>query len=114
MHAHTHTHTRTSGTYPYMAPEIFVTARRGSPVDIYALGCTMIEAYGRKRVWEGLSPAEIMQNVCGPNAHPPSASHLPVIYIDICQQCCDLDQFKQPKAAEVLQFLDGIEQHSMD
>ena len=64
-------HLATVGTYPYMAPEMFITARRGSPVDIYALGCTMIEAYGGKKVWEGLTSAEIMQNVCGPNAHSP-------------------------------------------
>jgi hypothetical protein len=96
-----------------MAPEMFVTARRGSPVDIilYALGCTMIEAYGRKRVWEGLTSAEIMQNICGPNTHSPSVNHLPAIYVDIilCQQCCDLDQSKQPKATEILQFLNEIE-----
>ena len=91
-----------------MAPEMFVTARRGSPVDIYALGCTMIEAYGRKRVWEGLTSAEIMQNVCGPNAHSPSTNHLPVIYVGICQQCCDLDQSRRPKATEILQILNGI------
>ena len=88
-----------------------LSTRSGSPVDIYALGCAMIEAYGRRRVWEGLTSAEIMQNICGPNAHPPTASHLPVIYIDICQQCCDLDQSKRPKAADVLHFLNGIEPH---
>ena len=53
--------------------------------------------------------AEIMQHVCGPSAHSPTTSHLPAIYVDICQQCCNLDQSKQPKAMEALQFPNEIE-----
>ena len=96
------------GTYPYMAPEMFKSARRGSPVDIYALGCTMIEAYGRKRVWEGLTSPEIMQKVCGPDPQPPSIDHLSAMYADLCHKCCELDQAKRPKATEVLKDLNDI------
>lgn len=37
-----------TGTYPYMAPEIFGANRRGTGVDIYSYGCLIIEVLGRK------------------------------------------------------------------
>ena len=43
-----------AGTYPYMAPEMFVPGYRGTGVDIYALGCLYIELFGQKMVWPGL------------------------------------------------------------
>ena len=46
------------GTYPYMAPEMFRTGHRGPPpVDIYSLGCLLIE----RRVWPGLDGPDMVQ-----------------------------------------------------
>ena len=48
-------------TYPYMAPEMFTTSHRGPAVDVYSLGCLLIELFGRHRVWPGLDGMQIMQ-----------------------------------------------------
>ena len=39
------------GTFPYVAPEMFRKARRGTAVDIYSLDCTLLELFGSRRVW---------------------------------------------------------------
>lgn len=36
------------GTYPYMAPKMYKTSRRGTAVDVYSLGCTLLELFGRR------------------------------------------------------------------
>ena len=97
-----------AGTYPYMAPEMFVSGRRGTGVDIYALGCLYIELFGQKRVWPGLDGGQIMQKVCGSFAKPPempTTSHLPSRYRKMCHDCCQLDAKKRPPIATVLELL---------
>ena len=72
-------HNQEAGTPSYMAPELYTPSRRGTPVDIYSFGCLLIELFGGKRVWAGLSSAEIMQKVCGCYEQPPcgpSVQHL--------------------------------------
>ena len=45
------------GTYPYMAPEMFKTSHRSTPVDIYSLGCLFIAP---QCVWPNLDAPDIM------------------------------------------------------
>lgn len=82
------------GTYSYMAPEMFGTARRGIEVDIYSLGCLYIELFGESRVWPDLSSGiENMHKVCGSFGTPPmmpKTDHLPLLYKNICDGCCQL------------------------
>ena len=54
-----------TGTYPYMAPEMFSANHRGTGVDIYSYGCLIIEVFGQKRVWGDLSGINIMYKACG-------------------------------------------------
>ena len=44
-----------TGTYPYMAPEMFGAAHQSTAVDVYSLGCLYIELFGVKPVWEGIT-----------------------------------------------------------
>ena len=69
-------HGAPTGTYPYMAPEMFGESHRGKGVDVYAFGCLCIELFGGKRLWKGLNGAQIMRKVCGTPAVPPETSHL--------------------------------------
>ena len=48
------------GAYPYMAPEMFKKSHRGTPVDIYSLGCLFIELFAQRRVWPNLDAPDIM------------------------------------------------------
>lgn len=93
-----------TGTYPCMAPEMFTTSHRGPAVDIYSLGCLLIELFGLRRVWPGLDGMQIMQKVCGAFNSPPvmpDIGHLPNAYQSVCEQCCQIDPTQRPTVAAV-------------
>ena len=49
-----------------MAPEMFTPGLRNTPVEIYSLGCTYIELFGKRKVWPELRTGpEIMQTCVG-------------------------------------------------
>ena len=101
-----------SGTYPYMAPEMFGSSVRGTAVDVYSLGCLYIELFGRKRVWPGLDGMQIMQKVCGAFNIPPvmpSIDHIPDEYKQICNACCQLQMEEQPTIQGVIQILHNLD-----
>ncbi len=96
------------GTYPYMAPELFSKGHRGTPVDIYAFSCLMIEVFGQERVWRGLNGPQIMQKVCGTfTCAPmqPSVAHLPASISEVCKTCCDLEPTKRPSITVVIEMM---------
>lgn len=101
-----------TGTYPYMAPEMFGPNRRGTGVDIYSFGCLMIEVFGQKRVWGELSGFNIMHKVCGSYNIPPqspSIAHLPLHIQDICKLCCHTDSTKRPRINNLVKMLETLE-----
>ena len=101
-----------TGTYPYMAPEMFGANRRGTGVDIYSFGCLMIEVFGQRKVWGDLSGINIMYKVCGSYNNPPqspSVTHLPLHCQDICKSCCYTDSTKRPRIHEVMKMLDTLQ-----
>lgn len=100
------------GTYPYMSPEMFKNSKRGVAVDIYSLGCLLIELFGRKRIWEGLDNPGIMLKVLGSYNTPPegpSTVHLHPSVQDLCSSLCNLDPSKRPSSEDVLKMIDGLE-----
>ena len=106
------THTgKGPGTVPYMAPEMFQKAQRGRAVDIYSLGCLLIELFGRCRVWPGLTAMEIMGKVCGAFGQQPQmpcVTHLPSHLQEICKECCQYDSTKRPNISAVVEMLSEI------
>ena len=106
------TFTQVVGTYPYMAPEMFEGGKSGTAVDIYSLGCLLIELFGERKVWPGLqTSAEIMRQVCGTYISPPTmpkTNDLPVIYARICHACCQLQPQERINIDTVVKKLDDI------
>ena len=99
------------GTYPYMAPEMFRTGHCGPPVDLYSLGCLLIELFGRRRVWPGLDRPHIMVRILGTYDTPPQmpdTSHLKSPFSTICRQLCQLDATKRPNSQEALKMLKEV------
>ena len=99
------------GTYPYMAPEMFKKSRRGPAVDIYSLGCLLIELFGRKRVWPDLDVTDIIMKVVGSYESPPqmpNTSHLPAPFGEFCSKLCNLDASQRP-SIQVLEMIKDIE-----
>ncbi len=99
-----------TGTFPYMAPEMFGPGHRGTAVDIYSLGCLYIELFSQKRVWSGLDGMQIMQKICGSFSTPPvvpTTSHLPSHCRQVCEECCQLQPSERPNITSVLKMLDN-------
>lgn len=99
------------GTFPYMAPEMFLCSRRGPAVDIYSLGCLFIELFGRRRVWPGLDATAIMMKVVGSFDTPPQmpdTSHLDQPFGNLCSMLCQIDATKRPNIKEVLSMVKGL------
>jgi serine/threonine protein kinase len=99
------------GTYPYMAPEMFKKSHRGTPVDIFSLGCLFIELFGRRRVWPNLDAPDIMMRVMGSYETPPQmpdTSDIKEPYKEICHKLCQLEAAKRPKSGDVMMMLKSI------
>jgi serine/threonine protein kinase len=105
------------GTYPYMAPEMFMRSRRGPAVDVYSLGCLYIELFGRQRVWGQLDGPAIMQKVLGSYRSPPqgpSTNHLHPTVAGLCSQMCELNAYLRPSSNEVLHIMQTMTCESND
>lgn len=84
---------------------------RGTPIDIYAFGCLLIEIFGEKRVWKGLNGLQIMQRVCGTfrcAPTPPLVAHVPLFIKSVCTACCELEPAKWPSITDVAKMLNSI------
>lgn len=103
------------GTYPYMAPEMFIQSRRGPAVDIYSLGCLYIELFGRRRVWSQLDGPAIMQKVLGSYKTPPqgpNTTHLCPTFAILCSQMCNLDANMRLSSSDVLAAVKEMDSES--
>ena len=101
------------GTYPYMAPEMFQKGHRGPAVDIYSLGCLLIELFGGRRVWLDLDGPQfiIMVQLLGTFNTPPrlpDMSHLKEPFLSVCQKLCQYDATERPKIGEVKEMLENL------
>ena len=99
------------GTYPYMAPEMFKKSHRGTPVDIYSLGCLFVELFARRRVWPNLDAPDIMMRVMGSYETPPQmpdTSDIKKPFDDICHKLCQLEAAKRPHSGDVLMMLKNV------
>ena len=69
-------------------------------VDVYALGCVLIELFGEKKVWEGLTAIQILVKVVM-EGEVPKYSHLPPYTHSICSMCLQVKD-RRATAREVL------------
>ncbi|CAL1385126.1 unnamed protein product [Linum trigynum] len=57
------------GAVRYMAPEVAVAGRVTTAMDVWALGCTVVEMVTGKRPWKGLEEEDVMARVAD-GRHP--------------------------------------------
>ena len=91
-----------AGTISYKAPEMFIAAKRSTPVDNYSYGCLLIELYSGRRVREGMSTTEVLAVMCGPNPKMPNTGNVQEPYKSICAKCTQYKPEDRPTATEVL------------
>lgn len=99
-----------TGTPMYMSPEVIrgdssnLVNREGA-VDIWSLGCVILEMATGRRPWSTLDNEwAIMYNIAqGHVPQLPSRDQLSDLGIDFLRRCFECDPFKRPTAAELLQ-----------
>jgi mitogen-activated protein kinase kinase kinase len=99
-----------TGTPMYMSPEVIrgdtsdVIERQGA-VDIWSLGCVILEMATGRRPWSSLDNEwAIMYNIAqGNKPQLPGREHLSDMGIDFLRRCFEREPTKRPTAAELLQ-----------
>ena len=75
-----------SGTPGFQSPELLKAKRVDVLADVYSFGCVLIELFGEKQVWCGVTHFQIMYKV-GVELQPPEHDHLPEKIWSICASC---------------------------
>ncbi|KAJ5634727.1 hypothetical protein N7528_002569 [Penicillium herquei] len=100
----------TTGTPMYMSPEVIrgdapgLVNRQGA-VDIWSLGCVILEMATGRRPWSTLDNEwAIMYNIAQGNQPAlPARDQLSDMGIDFLRRCFECDPLRRPTAAELLQ-----------
>lgn len=99
-----------TGTPMYMSPEVIrgdtsELADRQGAIDIWSLGCVILEMATGRRPWSSLDNEwAIMYNIAqGNQPQLPTREQLSDLGIDFLSRCFERDPMKRPTAAELLQ-----------
>ena len=104
------------GTTRFMAPELFdndLVETIGTEVDIWALGCLLIEVFSNKRPWHYISSSNsncIFYEIFY-RKPVPIPENVPSDVKEIIQQCCRYDPARRPPIRQVLKELEAAKQH---
>ena len=73
--------------------------------------CLLIELFGQKRLWQGLSGPQIMRMVCGTFSSAPtgpSTQHLKEPICVICDHCTQLEASNRPPIGDVMTMIKSL------
>jgi eukaryotic-like serine/threonine-protein kinase len=89
-----------------MAPELLQGRRFGTPADVWALGCFLVEVLGGGGVpWAGLAVPEIIDHVVSKKHAPALPATLPREIADLTRRCFAFEPADRPAAADLLRAL---------
>ena len=100
------------GTTSFMAPELFDNSKTeeiGVEIDIWALGCLIIEVFSNKRPWHYISSSKansIFFEIFNKKPIPIPDNILPEV-AEIIKECCRYNPKKRPSASFVLEKLEA-------
>lgn len=109
------------GTTRFMAPELFEKEKVtdiGVEVDIWALGCILIELFSNKRPWDYISSSnanciyyEVGNRQIFKKKPVPVPESIPEEVRSLIQRCCQYPPKRRPAASQVLDQLQTISPH---
>ena len=91
------------GTPGFQPKKQLKAGKINTAVDIYAFGCLLIELFGEKQIWQGLSAIQIMVKVAVEGERP-DLSHLQANIQTVCSNCL-AEQDTRARACDVLYSL---------
>ncbi|CAI0376907.1 unnamed protein product [Linum tenue] len=89
------------GTVRYMAPEVAAAGKVTTAMDIWALGCTVVEMITGKRPWKGLEKEEVMARLAE-GRHPDIPAGLSAEGRDFLEECFVTSGVKRATADSLL------------
>jgi len=95
-----------TGTPSYMAPEVIKGEHKGrqGAMDVWGLGCVVLECATGKRPWGGLDNEWAIMFQIGIAAKPPplpDETQLSALGIDFIRQCLTIDANHRPTAVQL-------------
>ncbi|KAF8306364.1 kinase-like protein [Clavulina sp. PMI_390] len=100
------THTAMQGSICWMAPEVIQNPKRAeysAKIDVWSLGCVVLEMWTGKRPWDGEWPVTVIYKL-GTNREPPPVPEnirLNELADDFRRRCFAIDPDERPTAAEL-------------
>jgi serine/threonine protein kinase len=91
--------TSMKGTFNYMAPEVFEPHGFGDAVDIWSMGCVILEMSTGSQPWAGLQMQQIMMAVAIWRKRPDVPDSVPAA--EIVRTCFAFDPQSRPTALEL-------------
>src|SRR5437764_12321679 len=99
------------GIIPYVAPEIFQGQKYTKASDIYSLGMIMWELMtGRRPFWDQDHDTDLIIRICD-GLRPPVVTNAPKGYIELMQECWNLDLEKRPTAVNLMKKIKVIKSY---
>eukprot|EP01063_Lacrimia_lanifica_P041567 TRINITY_DN9734_c0_g1_i1.p1 TRINITY_DN9734_c0_g1~~TRINITY_DN9734_c0_g1_i1.p1 ORF type:complete len:1271 (+),score=369.57 TRINITY_DN9734_c0_g1_i1:88-3900(+) len=90
------------GTPGYVAPEVLSELPYGKPIDVWSIGCTVIEMATGKRPYTGMNHYTVLWRTVN-DSHPPICSSLPPGMQQFIGKCLMKDPAARKTTAELLQ-----------
>lgn len=98
-------YTALQGSLFWMAPEVINTKQQGytTKVDIWSLGCLILEMWTDARPWKGLEAVSVMFNLYQGKQPPPLPTDISLTAVarDFCHKCFTLDPTARPSAVQL-------------
>ena len=107
-----------TGSYRYMAPEVFKHQRYGHKVDIFAYGVIMFQLFEKRTPFEGITPVAVARMVAEKNLRPAfpdprrtsgsTMSQTPPAVQRLIQECWHPLPERRPEFAEICRRLEAV------
>jgi len=102
------------GTTRFMAPELFdkeTVNKIGIEIDIWSVGCVLIELFSNKRPWHYISSskANCIYYEIFKRKPVPIPERIPAGLQDILRSCCQYEPSDRPSAVAILETLEEFQ-----
>ncbi|KAL4510019.1 hypothetical protein ABPG72_010212 [Tetrahymena utriculariae] len=89
------------GSLYWMAPELIKNEKHGRRIDVWSLGCTVIEMASAQHPWENIKKFSDLANAVIEQQPIPIPQHLSEECKDFILKCCTYDKKMRPKSHQL-------------
>lgn len=99
---HTHVSAATTGTVPYMPPEMLQKHRMTKAIDIYSFGIIMNQLFTEETPFAGMTMPAILMGVVKEGLRPDTSDNQPPAFAALRDRCWDVDMNNRPSIQTVM------------